>query len=194
MNEAIGNRYDRSAEVAQMAGRYIAWKFARTFASKTWKEVAPKRMARNGQTFNARQVRRSDRSACTATNDANLLNANGHRLIFRYARWRCIDCNGTGASKSSISGRRCTGEVSLAKPHMLKVTAGVLWCWRCGVYSVKRAVGINRECSPKQRIPTQLKRLREGKHPKPGISLGNLANTRWRCRCTRCCAGEGSDA
>ena len=51
--------------------------------------------------------------------------------------------------------------------HLLFESGGLIWCWHCGRYSLKRAHALKIECSggPGSGQAYRLKRLRQGKHP-----------------------------
>ena len=85
------------------------------------------------------------------------------------AKWSTIDAD--DGSESAVSLRQ-------VQMHRRMQSGSVLWCSRCGVYADKKAKGLTKTCNgapPRHRnrggMEGQLRKLRNGIHPKTGACL-----------------------
>ena len=109
--------------------------------------------------------------------------------------WRCTICRNMSSSKKLLASRKCMGcplikrstivadddegpPLQQVQMHRRMQSGTVLWCSRCGVYADKKAKGLARTCNgtpPRHRnrggMEGQLRKLRNGIHPKTGASL-----------------------
>ena len=89
----------------------------------------------------------------------------GHVPIpLRGGGWHCKLCRIRAITKASVRTFRavpCRGNfLSRAHPsHTLSVLEGVVWCGRCGAYSVEKMVGLARPCPGHPTTPSSARRL-----------------------------------
>ena len=109
--------------------------------------------------------------------------------------WRCTLCRKMSSKKELLTSKKCLGcplvkwskierdSEDKAPPmpvqqHRRMSSGSVLWCFRCGVYADKKAKGLKDICKGKPPRQThrggmegQLRKLRNGIHPKTGACL-----------------------
>ena len=121
----------------------------------------------------AAKVARSNNFANGDTRPANLL----ARARKRTVRDKVTQWSRKAAAAAEADGNR-------PRHHQLIVSGRVLWCNTCGAYATGHAVRLARSCEGPVDIKAaggraqQLRKLREGKHPKTGHRIGDAVP--WR--------------
>jgi hypothetical protein len=107
--------------------------------------------------------------------------------------WKCATCKRGSATWRAIAGERCGGSaavrwaekaqlladrgISVGGGHARMLSGEVIWCSICGCYADGKAIGLAAPCTgpPAKNgyggMWGQLRKLRNGKHPRSGLAL-----------------------
>ena len=104
--------------------------------------------------------------------------------------WQCRCCHRTAVLRSTLSSSRCSGSAALrwavtastaadagmgtGGGHVLLLTGGMCWCWRCGAHASVRAHNLLKTC-PGWAVGSRVfarQRLLLGLHPGTRVPIG----------------------
>ncbi len=102
-----------------------------------------------------------------------------HRMMVRRGGGHiCLECHLFTTTPSSLRSLRqtpCRGTLTTLchASHALRWTRGVLWCTRCGAYTIRRPRALRKDCPggpASESARNVLRRLREGLPPPPQLA------------------------